>query len=250
MNTDSETVDRMIKKIIFTLIGILVVIPLYKKAEPCALYYLGINQNSGLGMDGIVTAIIALIGIWFIYTQIQQKIRIERFNNLTNRTISALDNIRCNKIQEGYYAYSMKNSVRYVVCWRVDYRKGLETEQDLCNFDMIFRIVNKRDDFSSVMSELCDSSNRERWSFHTTISFRNGCYGEIIQASNLGYGIEKMSRYEYSCIMHALFSIQLFDQSELILHQNQLRMYSIKQANDDYLKVGIAERSSIYSGFT
>lgn len=250
MNTDSEEIDKMVKKFIFALSGILVGIPLYKKMETYALEHLEINQNNGLGMDGIITAIIALVGVLFIYTQIQQQNRIQRFSNLTNRTISALDNIRYNKIQEGYYAYSMKNSVRYVVCWRVDYRTNLEAGQESCHFNMIFRIVNKRDDFSSIIAELCDTSNLERWSFHTTVPFWDGCYGEIIQASNLGYGIEKMSSYEYSCIVHALFSIQLFDQSKLLLCQNQLRMSSIKQANDDYLKIGIDERSSTYSGIT
>ena len=250
MNTDSEEIDRMIKKFILTLAVILVVIPLYKRMEPYALEYLGISEHDGLGMDGVITAIIALVGILFINTQIQQKIKTDRIRNLTNRTISALDNIRYNKVQEGYYAYSMKNSVRYVVCWRADYRKNQKTGQDLCRFNMIFRIVNKRDDFSSVMAELCDTSNQERWSFHTTIPFRDGCYGEIIQASNLGYGIEKMSSYEYSCIMHALLSVQLFDQSDFLLYQYQLRMYSIKQANDDYLKIGMDRRPSTYSGIT
>lgn len=249
MNTDSRTIDKVVRISMFIIIGIIVVIPLYKKIEPYILSYLELEKTSGLEMDGIITATIALIGIVFIYNQIQQKNKETRLNNLTNRTISAFYNILNNGIKEGYFARDIRNNIRYVVCWRIDHLKNSSIGTESYQFNVIFRIVNKIDNFDSVLEDLCNTNNRKRWSFRAAIPYQNGHYGELILASNLGRGIEKLTDYEYLCIMHALLSVQLFNQSKLDECQNILRKH-LKKANDAYLKTSITELPARYSGAT
>ena len=246
MNTDAKDIDRLIRFYACIFIGFYLFITIQKDI----LDILGIDQENGLSVDGLITFLVAVIGVRFVYKQIEQKNQEYRIFRLQERAISASINIMQSGVNEGYVARYEDYSARYIVAWKVKRIPSVGRGEKVYHINILFRIVNRKDRMGAVMDDLCNVRNLNRWSYRIAIPLYGKIYGNVAESSDSGFGIGRMNSYEYTCVSHAIQRIQFLDRKTLIKYQNKLRETSLKDANDEYLEDGIFDYSARYSGIT
>ena len=204
-------------------------------------------DDKTLTMDGLLPTIVAILGIGLLVFQIRQTNKqIQQYGDRSaqqNRellikkfrksVISCTSNILCSKTNEGclFLDSDLDYSTRCVVCWRHNHHE----ETNIHHFNMMFRIMETSESANSVLESLQDTSDLDRWNFRIFIPLFEGTYGNLIQVSNSGYGIDKIDQRSHDCIMHAVNNIQALGHQEMFDCQTALKELSLKSANDSYI---------------
>ena len=186
--------------------------------------------------DGLITAIIAILGLRYVYVQIRQRNRNFKLDRFEKRVRYVSDNIRFHGVKEGYLEFFDGVPYRFVAAWKLDGR----------SLTILIRPLRKDDRAAMIREKLLDVDDRGRWNSRFTIFFNENVYGEVIQ-SNVDEGsIEKFNSHDYSCVSGALMYLQQLDRSEMFECQRLLHETGIKSSNDSYLEVPIFDRPAVY----
>lgn len=186
--------------------------------------------------DGLITAIIAIFGLRYVYVQIRQRNRNFKLDRFEKRVRYVSDNIRFHGVKEGYLEFFDGVPYRFVAAWRLDER----------SLTILIRPLRKGDQPVTIREKLLDVEDRDRWNSRFTIFFNNNVYGEIIQLNVDEGSIEKFNNHDYSCVSGALMYLQQLDRSEMLECQRLLNETGIKSSNDSYLEVPIFTRPAVY----
>ena len=190
----------------------------------------------GFTADGLVTAIIAIFGLRYVYVQIRQRNRNFKLDRFEKRVRYVSNNIRFHDVKEGYLEFFDGLPYKFVAAWRLDQR----------SLTILIRPLRKTDQPVTIREKLLDVEDRDRWNSRFTIFFNENVYGEIIQLNIDEGSIEKFNNHDYSCVSGALMYLQQLDRSEMLECQRLLYETGIKFSNDSYLEVPIFARPAVY----
>ena len=238
---DTGKIDAIMRQIvmvsIFALLGLLLL-----------LSALGVKVDERtITMDGLLPTIIAIFGIALLVFQIgQTNKQIQQYGDQAKQQnreillkkfrksiIACANNILYTNISEGYLLLdgSYISPLRCVACWRHEHNQ----KTNVHHFNMMFRIIEDSEDIVLVLSDLRDVSDVDRWDFRIFMPLFGNSYGNLLQAANLGYGIETIDQRSHECILYAVNSIQALDQNGMNNCQKQLGNVDLKSANDNYI---------------
>ena len=189
-----------------------------------------------LTADGLMTAIIAIFGLRYVYVQIRQRNRNFKLDRFEKRVRYVSNNIRFHDVKEGYLEFFDGLPYKFVAAWRLDER----------SLTILIRPLRKGDQPVTIREKLLDVEDRDRWNSRFTIFFNRNVYGEIIQLNVDEGSIEKFNNHDYSCVSGALMYLQQLDRSEMLECQRLLYETGIKCSNDTYLEVPIFARPAVY----
>ena len=194
------------------------------------------SYKIGFTADGLVTAIIAIFGLRYVYVQIRQRNRNFKLDRFEKRVRYVSNHIRFHDVKEGYLEFFDGVPYKFVAAWKLDER----------SLTILIRPLRKGDQPITIREKLLDVDDRDRWSSRFTIFFNNYVYGEIIQLNVDEGSIEKFNDHDYSCVSGALMYLQQLDRSEMFECQRLLYETGIKCSNDSYLEVPIFDRPAVY----
>lgn len=190
----------------------------------------------GFTADGLVTAIIAIFGLWYVYVQIRQRNRNFKLDKFEKRVRYVSNHIRFHNVKEGYLEFFDGLPYKFVAAWKLNER----------SLTILIRPLRKGDQPVTIREKLLDVDDRARWNSRFTIFFNKNVYGEIIQLNVDQGSIEKFNNHDYSCVSGALMYLQQLDLSEMLECQRLLYETGIKRSNDSYLEVPIFDRPAVY----
>ena len=190
----------------------------------------------GFTADGLITIIIAIIGLRYAYVQIRQRNRDFKFDRFEKRIRLVSNNIRSHGIREGYLEYFHGSPFKFVAAWKLDER----------SVTILIRIVGEHDKKSSIRKKLLNVKDGDRWTSRFAIFFDKNTYSEVIQSNVNKNSVEKFDDYDYPCVAYALMYLQQIDRDEMLACQTLLYDTGIKRSNDKYLEVPILESPSVF----
>lgn len=202
-------------------------------------------------MDWILATSVGIVGAALVIHQISQAslrdaarteaVLDEDFRNLV---VAAADNIRFSEVREGYLYFS-DEILTVILCWRHD-----KVNSEISQFNMMFRIVNDTDTEESILENLRNTEDPNRWTSRILIPLFNERYGTVSESSVGGEIISEIDIHRYDCITHAINYIQILDGNEMKQCKIDFNKNNLRSANDEYLKTNIVTRRPKVGGIS
>lgn len=190
----------------------------------------------GFTTDGLITVIIAVIGLRYVYVQIRQRNRDFKFDRFEKRIRFVSNNIRFHGVKEGYLEFFHGSPYKFVAAWKLDER----------SVTILIRPVREYDKKFAIRKKLLNTKDGDRWTSRFAIFFDKDTYSEAFQSNANKNSIEKFDDYDYPCVAYALMYLQQIDRDEMLACQTLLYDTGIKRSNDKYLEVPILKSPSVY----
>ena len=219
------------------------------------------EKIGNLSLDGIITSIIAVIGLALIFMQIrisndqirinnkqimisnkqieisnkqiEQNNRIFRFNRFEKRVSNVLKNIQAKNVREGCMVFSDNQSCNYFVAWKLGTN----------DINILIRITKKDDNIDDIIKSLKNTKDTDRWNCRFLVSFDVNFESEVFQKNINGESVEFFDEYDYLCVSHALMNLQQADKEEIKECRKFLKKNKIRKAIDEFIESPIIGKS-------
>lgn len=190
----------------------------------------------GFTADGLITVIVAIIGLRYAYVQIRQRNRDFKFDRFEKRIRLVSNNIRSHGIREGYLEFFHGSPFKFVAAWKLNER----------SVTILIRPVGEHDKKFTIRKKLLNVKDGDCWTSRFAIFFDKNTYSEVIQSNVNKNSVEKFDDYDYPCVAYALMYLQQIGRDEMLACQTLLYDTGIKRSNDKYLEVPILKSPSIF----